>query len=435
MRLSVDFASDRSGTAELAWGQRGILGAIRQVGPDSAHYFNVPRLLTVPRAGGPRRPGAVATALAGVVSRHDALRSLLRVGAAGPYQEVAAAGTLSIELAEATRDTADDAAADLVARLAGRSFADGEQPLRTGIVVCDGAATHVALVMSHVVADWRAADVVARDLRMLLLRGAIARPPSAQLLDLVREEKSSSARSDRAVAQWEALLRTVPSAMFPDPVRPGATPAFARVVLTSSRLDRAAQALARRTGVSTATVLLVAVTMLLRELTGHEVGAITPIVHNRFDSRTRDLVTSLNQLGLFTLGPCGSLAETLVNAYPAVLTSYWRARYDPRALDAMIDRVSADRGVSLFPSCCINDLRPGDDPAGADRADGESEVEWLPTVDRRNCPFCMALIRRKGTLGVELTADTTRLPESEMTGLLYRLESFVADSAHRELAT
>lgn len=152
MRLSVDFACNRAGTAELAWGQRDIWRAIDEVGPDSAHYFNVPRLLAVPRAGGPRDPQVVAAALTEVMGRHDALRSLVRLGAAGPYQEVAAAGTVSIELVEAARGDADDAAADLVDRLAGRSFGDGEQPLRAGLVVCDGAATHVALVLNHVVA-------------------------------------------------------------------------------------------------------------------------------------------------------------------------------------------------------------------------------------------------------------------------------------------
>ncbi|MEU7886593.1 condensation domain-containing protein [Microbispora bryophytorum] len=429
MRLSVEFASGRSGTTELAWGQRDIWEAIDGVGPDSAHYFNVPRVLSVPRAGGPRPPRVVGAALAAVMGRHDALRSLVRIGAAGPYQEVAAAGTVSIELVEATRGDADDAAADLVDRLAGRSFGDGEQPLRAGLVVCDGAATHVALVLNHVVADWRAADVVVRDLRMLLLRGTIPRPPSLQLLDLVRDEEAASARSERMIAQWETLLRTVPSAMFPKAVAAGATPRYARAVLSSPRLNHAAQVLAGRTGVSTATVLLLAVTMLLRELTGHEVCAITPIVHNRFSDRTRDLVTSLNQLGLFTLGPSGSLSETLVSAYPAVLASYRRARFDSLALKAMIDRMSADRGVPMFPSCCFNDLRLGEDPGGAGPEDGESELEWLPSTDKRSCDFCVALMRWKGTLGVELIADTTRLPKGEIAALLHRLESFVADAA------
>ncbi|GAB3896684.1 hypothetical protein GCM10027612_51530 [Microbispora bryophytorum subsp. camponoti] len=376
-----------------------------------------------------RAPQVVGSALAAVMGRHDALRSLVRIGAAGPYQEVAAAGTVSIELVEAAHGDADDAATDLVDRLAGRSFGDGEQPLRAGLVVSDGAATHVALVLNHVVADWRAADVVVRDLRMLLLRGTIPRPPSLQLLDLVRDEEAASARSERMIAQWETLLRTVPSAMFPTAVAAGATPRYARAVLSSPRLNHAAQVLAGRTGVSTATVLLVAVTMLLRELTGHEVCAITPIVHNRFSDRTRDLVTSLNQLGLFTLGPCGTLAETLVSAYPAVLASYRRARFDSLALKAMIDRMSADRGVPMFPSCCFNDLRLGEDPGGAGPEDGESELEWLPSTDKRSCDFCVALMRWKGTLGVELIADTTRLPKGEIAALLHRLESFVVGAA------
>ncbi|WP_169946608.1 condensation domain-containing protein [Microbispora sp. H11081] len=431
MRISVDYASSRSGTAALAWGQRAIWEAIRRVGPDDAHYFNVPRVLAVPRAGGPRTPGSVAEALAQVVARHDGLRSLVRLGAAGPHQEVVAAGTLPIETVEVANADAGAAAAELVTRLAARSFGDGEQPLRAGLVVCDGAVTHVALVLSHVVSDWQAADVVVRDLRMLLLRGAITTPPS-QLLDLVREEQAASARSDRAIAQWEALLRTVPSAMFPEAVAAGSTPRFARAVLSSPRLNHATHMLARRASVSTATVLLVAVTMLLRELTGHKVCAITPIVHNRFSDRTRDLVTSLNQLGLFTLGPCGSLNETLVNEYSAVIASYRRARFDTLAFDKMIDRVSADRGVSVFPSCCFNDLRVGEDPIGTIRDDGESELEWLPGTERRSCHFCVALMHWKGTLGVELNADTTRLPESEMAALLHRLESFVVEAARSQ---
>ncbi|MBO3749164.1 hypothetical protein J5X84_24060 [Streptosporangiaceae bacterium NEAU-GS5] len=430
MRLSVDYASDRCGTTDLAWGQRAVWGAIHDVGPDNSPYFNVPRLLRVPRAGGPRHPMAAASALAEVMARHDALRSRVRLGEAGPYQEVTASGTLSVETVEAARGEVDEAADELLTRLAGRSFGDDEPPLRAGLVTEDGAVTHIAFAISHVVADWRAADVVVRDLRTALLRGAITHRPSWQLLDLVREEKTASARSDRAVTMWEDLLRSVPSATFPDEVGTAASPRFARAVLASPALNHAAHVLARRTGVSTATVLLVAVTMLLRDLTGHEACAITPIVHNRFNGRTQDLVTSLDQLGLFTLGPVGGLAETLVHAYPAVLASYRHARYNSLDLQAMIDRVSADRGVSMFPSCCFNDLRPGEDPGTPARGDGESELDWLPGGDQRSCAFCVDLMRWKGTLGVALSADTARLPAGEMESLLLRLESVVADAAY-----
>lgn len=52
-----------------------------------------------------------------------------------------------------------------------------------------------------------------------------------------------------------------------------------------------------------------------------------------------------------------------------------------------------------------------------------------PRTDKRSCDFCVALMRWKGTLGVELSADTTRLPEGEMAALLHRLESFVVGAA------
>ncbi|MBO3751357.1 hypothetical protein J5X84_35235 [Streptosporangiaceae bacterium NEAU-GS5] len=433
VRIAADYRSARAGVTALAWGQRAIWKAIQDAGRDNAHYFNVTRLLAVPKTGGPRDPETVADALGQIMERHDALRARLRPGEFGPGQEIEAAGTLMIDVVEGDGSDPDADAEDLLARLAGVSFGPGEPPIRAGLVVRDGAVRHVALVFCHVAADRHAADVVVRDLRMLLLRGELPPPPSYQLLDLVREQTMGPRlRSARAIAHWEEAYRRIPPVMFPDQVGPGGSPRFAKAMLASPALDDAVRVVAARAHVSTATVLLVAATQLLAATTGHQVCAVTPIVHNRFQPRTRDLVTSLNQLGLFTLenGAAAPLGETLATAYPAVLAAYRHAQYDQVAWEAMVDRVSAGRRVRVFPSCCFNDLRPGEE-IGSSPSQGDSVLEWQPGVDHLNCGFCMSLNRWNGTLAVGLSADTTRLPERDMAALLGGIESYVVAAAHR----
>jgi hypothetical protein len=231
--------------------------------------------------------------------------------------------------------------------------------------------------------------------------------------------------------------------MFPDLVAEPGSPRWSKALLESRALEDAVTIVAARHHMSTATVLLTAVSALLGTITPHQTCAITPIVHNRFRPETRNLVTTLSQLGLFTLSsdPDATLAETLEATQPEAMRAYRHAQYDQLAWDAMVARVSADREVTVYPSCCFNDLRPVDHSGLPDSSQGEdavrtsvasSRIEWLPGVDHFNCDFCFFVTRQSGILSIGLSADTCRLPQSRIVGLLRAVEELVVESAFRD---
>ncbi|WP_214103975.1 condensation domain-containing protein [Acrocarpospora catenulata] len=445
--MGVTFAGAREGRSGLAWGQRAIYDAMRIAGPENAHYFNIWRLLAMPRGRGPYSPAEVCAAVGALIARHDALRARVSVDGDGlPYQTVASGGGLTVRTVACAEPEAEKAAEGLALDLASTSFdLASEWPIRIGLITCDDAVRQVAVVLCHTAADGYAADIVMRDLRQLLLRGTIARPPSQQLLDLVAEQESGVGRnrSERAIAHWEAGYRVIPPVMFPDLVAEPGAPRWSKAILESRALEDAVTIVARRHHMSTATVLLTAVTSLIGTIIPHELCAITPIVHNRFRPETRDLVTTLSQLGLFTLAPepDATLAETLEATQPEAMRAYRHAQYDQPAWDAMVDRVSAERGVRVYPSCCFNDLRPVDHSGLPDNSPGEdavrtsvaaSRIEWLPGVDHFNCDFCFFVTRQSGILSIGLSADTCRLPQDRIVGLLRSVEELVVESAFRD---
>ncbi len=439
--VRAEFAGAREGRARLAWGQRAIWDAIQQAGPANAHFFNIGRLIAFARGRGPFPLEDVLAAVAALVLRHEALRARTHVDQDGePYQVVHGEGALPIRLAECGDDEADEVADVLLAELARTSFEPGDEwPARFGLVVVEGKVRHVVFVLCHLAADDYAADLVARELRNLLLRGGFPVQPSQQLLDLVAEEESGVGRyrSEAALAHWENGYRRIPPTMFPEVVGPPAEPRWSRAVLESRALEDAVAVVAARHHVSTATVLMTAVAVLLGTQMEHDVSAITPIVHNRYRPTTRNLVATLTQLGLFTMrsDPRAPLAKTLEQSHSDAMRSYRHAQYDQRAWDAMVDKVSTDRGVRVYPSCCFNDVRPIEQRTTTQvAAEGPcpTEVQWLPGVEHFNCDFCFVITRQAGTLAIGLTADTCRFPRERMVTLMRGVEELVVESSFRD---
>ena len=100
---------------------------------------------------------------------------------------------------------------------------------------------------------------------------------------------------------------------------------------------------------------------------------------------------------------------------PEALRAYRHAQYDQQEWDRMVDRVSADRGVRVYPSCCFNDLRPVDHaeqsappPNPAQAAYATATLEWLPGLDHFNCDFCFTVSRQTGVLALASTVHNQK---------------------------
>lgn len=439
------FTAGRSATAALAWGQRAMWDAFCDTAPGDG-YFNFARVMAVPRGAGRVDAATVAQALARLMARHDSLRIQVRTEADGePRQTVHGCGQVRVAVAESTAAALDASAARLAEQLSRPAFDYArEWPLRAGVITCSGAAARVVLVFCHLAADGHAADLVTRDLRLLLLRGTISGPPPPQLLDLVLEQQAAGQRrSATALAHWERELLRTRSAMFADQAGPPQWPRYWQAVLSSAALDGAVLLAARRHLVSTATVLTAAAAAVVGALTGRQACALTPIVSNRFNPRHRDVVTSLAQLGLLVVELGDHAFGDLIGAVtPAALRAYRSAYYDQRQMNSLITRLSQDCGTGVFPYCCFNDQRLTSDaagpPAGLDEAAiraalPATTLTWPARHEHLNCRFCLHVTRGPGELRVSLTADTRFLSRPGIEACLRGLERLVVEAAFRDV--
>ncbi|NEE54364.1 non-ribosomal peptide synthetase condensation domain protein, partial [Streptomyces sp. SID8455] len=203
--VTVEFGGDRDGRAPLTWGQRAIWHAIRRTAPND-HYFNIGRVLPLADRGRPATVAEAVQALGGLMGRHEALRTRLELTADGQDadaggrtdagQRLAATGRLPVTLAHA-QDPADAerTAHALLDRLSATRFAyTSEWPVRAALVAVGDRVTHAVLVLCHLAADGHGAEVLVRDLRLLVRRGSAGRPPAATPLDLAREQHGDAGR-------------------------------------------------------------------------------------------------------------------------------------------------------------------------------------------------------------------------------------------------
>jgi hypothetical protein len=444
---AATFCAERSATVPLAWGQRAMWDAFGDTAPGDG-YFNFARIVAVPRGAGRLDPATVAQALGRLTARHDSLRITVRAGDDGePCQTIHGSGQVRVTVVESAAESADASAARLADELSAPVFDYArEWPLRAGVITCSGAATRVVLVFCHLAADGHAADLVVRDLRLLLLRGAISGPPPPQLRGLVAEQQAGGQRrSAAALAHWERELRRTQSAMFADQADSPQWPRYWQAVLSSAAMDGAVMLAARRHTVSTATVLTAAAAAMVGAMTGRRACALTPIVSNRFNPRHSEVVTSLAQLGLLVVEPGGHGFGDLIGVVkPAALRAHRNAYYDQREMNSVITRLSQDCGTGVFPYCCFNDQRLTSDAArsaaGRDELDEAAiraalpatTITWPASHEHLNCRFCLHVTGKPGELRISLTADTRFVSRHDIEAFLQGLERLVVEAAFRD---
>ncbi|GAA3035126.1 hypothetical protein [Streptosporangium longisporum] len=454
--MEIRFSGSRPDTAPLTWGQRAIWDTIRKTAPDD-RYFNFGRVLAVPRRARPLTVARAAEVLGALVERHGSLRTRLGraphgtpgtdhgwpggagAGGAEPWQVLATAGAVPVTVSDGDPERLRDVLAETAFDY------EREWPLRVGLVVENGEVAHIVLVFCHLAADGLGAEAAVRDLRLLLLRGSLAGPPPPSPLDLARWQCSEAGRkvADAAAEHWESGYRRIPPTMFDrrvatPPGPPG--PPIWRARLVSRAMDLAVQRIAAVYGTSTSTVLLTAASALAGSVTGHDVCAMLPIVGNRFRGDTATAVTTLSQEGLFVLDlHGGGFTDLLRAARPAALRAYRSAYHDPRDRDRIAGRVGRERGATIHPYCCFNDMRFADrvdaspDEPTVRRALEETTLTWPLSQERLNCRFCLHVTGEPGGLGVSLTADTRHLPRPAMERYLLDLESLLVEAAFREV--
>jgi hypothetical protein len=437
--VRVPFAGVRRGAGPLTWGQRAIWHAIGRTVPND-HYFNLDRVVDL----GPRTVpvDAALAALAALVARHEALRTRLGLVDGALGQVLADGGTLDVHV---VGGGADPAAAATRVRdlLAGTAFDyPAEWPLRAALVTTGGEVSHLVLVLCHLATDGHGAEVLARDLRLLVRRGTRGlRPPETTPLDLAAEQHSPEGRrrGTAALAYWAEQFARIPATMFAAPVAPARTPRHWTGRIVSTALRGAVDALAAQHGVSGSTVLLTAAGALAAAAGGHRTTAVMPIVGNRFTTGHRDLVSTLSQDGLFVLDVDRPTFNALLRpGWQAALRGYRAAAYDPTGWDTMLAAAAAARGVEVHPYACFNDMRlvegrPVQAVTELRARQRDTRVDFPATQDRVACRYCLHVTAEGQALVVTLTADTAYLPPAAIEGQLRAIEELLVRAAGEDV--
>ncbi|HKN51738.1 MAG TPA: condensation domain-containing protein [Amycolatopsis sp.] len=456
--ITVRAGSARSGPATL--GQRNVLAWIALQDGERSDVDGC--FADVPPGTG---VDGVADAMRVLITRHEALRTTFARHEGSWVQQVAAEGEILAELHELGDEPTQlyevehtlyehrrldpDFRMRLLERMCAEPFdLTREWGVRLGVVTRRGEPVLAIVVLSHVVADFAAIQLVEREFTALLATSPrVPGPPRHQPLDQAAAEATAPARrrAEGALRHWEAHLRRAPQSMFAIPPHPDGVPGQRMGLLRSPAAAMALTNVVARTGVSHSTVLLATGMVLLTHVTATPAALFVSICANRFRPREAGHVSNLAQAALVSFETGSStLDEVIRRARQATMTAYHFGGFDPDRLYDVMDRVADERGTRFHRDCDFNDIsvhreprRTSDEPFGPDelrRATSETEVDVRPgTV----LPVLFRLkpleVHDRLLLGV--WADTRYLPEPEIARFLLGVERLLLAAAERDVAS
>ena len=433
----VRFTGASSRVAPLTWPQRTMWVAHHRLAPNDCALLNIDFVASAPN----RSVTAVLADLRSFITMHEVLRSTYRVDWRGAVDQVCAeTGVVTVRIVTTNQDSA---------HVAGRVRAElvvdpfdliTTFPLRIALVTVAEEVTHVVLVGHHIAFDgWSIQRLCER-----VAAGAVEyRSDTVRCLQPADQAAAEAAPDGMrvlasALDYWEEQLRTIPPALFPNPLRPSETPRFKVARMESFALAAVMPGLSRRYRVTTSTMLLAAVLCLLSVKTGHLRCGVQVSVANRDTLEAFEAVGCLYQEVMLSIDltgvPCFS--DALRHTWKAYRAAADNARYDPLALYALEDRVNAERGIILNRTCVFNDTRvAGVRPARTGR-DGATEppataLQWLPEQYRHRGGHFHLYVddSARNSILLRLRADTTVLSSAEIRQFLLGVERLLLHAA------
>lgn len=438
-RVTVRFEGGGSGVEELSWGQRELWEAMRR------QQSWMPMGYALPVPAGTTVDDAVAQ-LRFMMGRYQSMRTRVRRDPDGhDRQVVAASGEIDLEVV----DAADDEDPAAVAESVRQRFCDADHdfardwPVRMAVVRHRGVPTHQVVILCHLVSDGFGALVIVREIEDLdLVHGRKPVPPVTALEPMAqaRWEASPAGQREHAAVlrRWEGMLRTIPARRFPGPADPR-EPRYWQVRLDSPATLLAVRAIRERTTVDTSSILLA-----LFVVAWARVARVSPVVtrvisSNRFRRGMADSVSPITHTGLCAID-LGDITfdEALTRVHRRAMAAYRYAYYDPRALDALVAEVSAERGEEIDLSCFFNDRRlgtrevteapPPSDPAEVTDALGRSRLRW-ESQDKPVERLFATINDGEDTLDYELFADTHHVSPADMEACVRGMEALAVEAA------
>ena len=280
----------------LSFAQQRLWFLDRLAPGDPAYNIALPVWLT-----GPLDRAALHRALAGVVARHEALRTTFGVAGSAPVQVIDPRGTCELPLVDLSAlgvagGAAEPEALRLVDLEAYLPFDLGAGPLLRAVLLRIAPGRHLlCLTLHHIVSDGWSMDVLIRDLGALYA-GRELPPLAIQYADFAVWQRQYLAGEvlERQLAHWRERLAGLPAALDLPADRPRPPVRSTAGGLVRLQLDAATgegiREITRTCGATPFMTLLAAFFALLQRLTGRDdVCAGSPIA-GRERLETADLI-------------------------------------------------------------------------------------------------------------------------------------------------
>ncbi|MEV4489954.1 condensation domain-containing protein [Micromonospora coxensis] len=444
------FVGASAAPAPLTWGQQALWAAMRRRGAEQI-LMSLRRIVATPRRG-PADLAGVLRAVGALVGRNSSLRTRIQVVDGDLRQVVAATGELPVAVVDATteefathRHDPAAVATTVADQLAATPFDHArEWPQRVALVRVDDRISHIVVVFSHVTVDFVAVETLLRQLRLLLLRGAVDAPPGPQSVDVARREQDvARRRSARAVAYWVDGYARLPSQTLPW-IAPPATPRFPRTILVSRAADTALQLAARRCRVTGSTVLLAAVAAVVSRWSGSGVCGLHSMANNRAVAGYADAIAKLNQLGLLVIDSTDrpGFDDLLPRVWQAALQAYRHSYYDPTELGRAFQEAGLPFETGVSPHCYVNDVRLAADTDPLTPTVDETQLRAVmagttimpaESLDHFTWRMRVEFTDQPGAIGIALTGDSSHLPRPYAERFLRDIERLLVEVAFRDL--
>ena len=441
-RILLPFRGEGAGAGELTWGQLEIWRTMRRTG----RTMNIGGTMRLPEGSTVEE---MATVLRYLVTRHQALRTRLRLVPDGPPRQVVSeSGEVALEVVDVDPGDDTDAAAEEVrSRYEFTPFdLPNEWPVRMGVIRCAGAVTHLVVQYCHLAVDGFGIEAAVRDLAHLDKETGEATAPVKGLTPLELSERQHAPagvrQSGKSLRYWEQLVRTLPAQRLGSSTDPR-EPRFWDLNYRSPAMHLAMLAIAHRTRSEVGHVVLAAYAVALARRTGRNPSMAQVLVSNRFRPGCADSVSHLTQPSVCVIDVADTTFDEVVNrAWKAATGAYLHGYFDPLAFDDMMARVRAERG-EFDISCFLNDRRGhvagqggGAQPDGAPPTEAQlraalplSTSWWLRKLDTFDGTLYVSVDSAPDAVDVSVCADTHRLGPDDIEALAREMEAVTVEAA------
>ncbi len=428
-QVPVTFDGAGSGEGPLSWGQKDIwLAMCRQ-------------LSWLPMGGWTRLPAGstVDTAvnqLRYLMGRFQPMRTRLRLDASGePSQVVFASGVIDLEVFES--DEGDALAESIRLRYQNAPFDfERDWPVRMGVIVHEGTATHLIAIMCHLVSDGLGTGFMLADCATFNAEPLTTVQPLEQAR--WQETPAGQRQNTAALRHWERTLMAVPPLRFGE-TKDKPQPRHWRGDFRTPALRLAVHTISERSRVDSAQVLLAVAALAIHRASQISPVALRPMVSNRFRPGLSSVVAMVAQYGICEIGVAGlSFSEVLERCGRLTMTAYKHAYYDPADMTALIEQVKAIRGQEFEPGAYFNDRRaetrqgfPGPVPERQQILDvfGKGQLDWTIKQDDPFEPLILHVDDAPGAMNVVIFMDTHFISPSVAESLLRGMEEVAVEAA------